>query len=56
MECKATVKPTETLKRKLINIFWSIFTSKFDDNNYYTYHIVCPCHKYSSTPITPCNQ
>jgi len=42
-----------TLKRKLINVFWSIFTSKFDDNNYCTFHVVCPCHKCSSIPATP---
>jgi len=35
----------QALKRKLINIFWSIFTWKFDDNNYCTYHVVCPSHK-----------
>jgi len=35
----------QILKRKLINIFWSIFTSKFGDNNYCIYHVVCPCHK-----------
>ena len=44
---------TSTLKHQLINIFWSIFTSKFDDNNYCTYHVVCPCSSCSLTPITP---
>ena len=33
---------TETLKRQLYKIFWSIFTLKFDDNNYCTYHAVVP--------------
>ena len=35
------------------NIFWFIFTLKFDDNHYCTYHVLCPCHKCSSTPIIP---
>ena len=30
-----------TLKHQLNSIFWSIFTSNFDSNNYCTYHVKC---------------
>ena len=58
MECIPTLKlrtiPTETLKRQLINIFWSIFTSKFDDNNYCSYHVVCSVTSAVPPLLPPC--
>ena len=44
---------TAALKHQLINIFWSIFSSYFDSNNYCTYHVMCPCASCNLTPITP---
>ena len=44
---------TATLKHQLINTFWSIFSSNFDNNNYCTYHVMCPCASCNLTPTTP---
>ena len=44
---------TATLKHQLIHTFWSIFSSNFDNNNYCTYHVMCPCASCNLTPTTP---
>ena len=39
-----------TLKNTIINLFWSNFSANFDSSNLCSYHYLCPCSKYSSTP------
>ena len=43
----------QSLKRQLKCIFWFIFISKFDDRDFCTYHIVCPCAHCNLTPRPP---
>ena len=42
-----------TLKNTIINLFWSNFSANFDSSNPCSYHYLCPCSKYSSTPSPP---
>jgi len=39
-----------TIRKTLLNHFWTHFTLNFQSNNPCTYHICCPCHKCSHIP------
>ena len=43
---------TNTIEYRLTNYLWSHFTNNFNPERACTFHLLCPCHRCSRTPIS----